>query len=371
MLRCASIKFGPTFAICLGLLLPSAVLAQSEPRAYLPLELGTKWVLRNVHQRTPVVFEVTRSEENGFVLQSTTPWGSSRWTLSDDSGKYVMTAYGNGSSGPMMPVKARPVYIDFSRGPDEKWKNSLGTLTVLSRSVSVHTAKQTYENCIQIEHVVNKTRLVSTFAQAVGYVQFGDGDAAFVLDEAASTLPGRPRGLISRENKVQPESIRTRTQSAARVDSRRVRIGITPNQFAGEPVTEAVMQKRLQQTVDAGVTYISGTAKWADLEPTEGQYDLGSVITFLSAASEHNLPVSYTLRVIDTIARDVPGDLRKVKWSDPRMINRVLRLIDTLAPLLKDQVRWLSIGYEVDSYLAKRPSEALEFAKLHALSKLV
>src|SRR3954447_17348051 len=98
MLRCASTKVGAAFAICFGLLLPSAVSAQSEPGAYLPLQLGTKWVLRNVHQSAPVVFEVTRGEENGFVLQSTTPWGSSRWTLSDDSGKYVMTAYGNGSS---------------------------------------------------------------------------------------------------------------------------------------------------------------------------------------------------------------------------------------------------------------------------------
>jgi hypothetical protein len=339
------------------------VLAQ-QAASYLPLAVGNKWVLRGPNQSKPVVFEVIRRESYGFLLQSITPWGSSQWTLSDDGGKFFMTAYGNGAGGAMMPMPDGPVYLDFTRAPGEKWSNALGTLTVVSRSVTVRSQNQTYSECVQIEHKAKSTKLWSTFAQGVGYVQFGQGNAAFILDESASTLPSHAG--IPPKPPAQPSA---ETQPTNNTGYDRVRIGLTPNRFAHEPLTGAVMLRRLQQTVDAGVTYISGTAKWAELEPSPGRYSFGSVSSFMSAAAGVNLPVSYTLRIIDTVARDVPPDLRNTDWGDPRMRTRALALVEAVAPLLKDRVRRLSVGYEVDGYLAKHPFEVDGFTALHATIK--
>src|SRR5580765_145481 len=115
-----------TRAILTGyaLLLLPPILAQ-EPDSYLPLAVGNKWVLRSPNQRKPAVFEVVGRDGSGFLLQSTTPWGSSRWALTDDGGKFFMTAYGNGTSGPMMPMPDGPLYLDFTRAPGEKWSNAL------------------------------------------------------------------------------------------------------------------------------------------------------------------------------------------------------------------------------------------------------
>lgn len=339
------------------------VLAQ-QAGSYLPLAVGYKWVLRSANQRKPVVFEVTERDNNGFVLQSTTPWGSTRWTLSDDGGKFFMTAYGNKASGPMMPMPDGPLYLDFLRSAGEKWSNALGTLALVSRSVTVHSPNQTYSECTQIEHKAGKTKLLSTFARGVGYVQFGRDNAPFILDETASNLPpndGAPAVVLP----VQPH-LRERDLPSAGAN---VPIGLTPNQFAKEPLTEAVMAKRLQQTVDAGVTYLSGTAKWAELEPSPGRYSLGSIAAFVSAAASKNLPVSYTLRIINTVARDVPQDLQNVDWAEPQMRRRALALIDAITPLLKNHVRWISVGYESDSYFGKHPSEIEGFTAFHAAIK--
>ena len=353
-----------------GLLLAGFALLISQPlfsqtaAGYLPLQVGNKWVLRNARQRKPVVFEVMQRDQNGALIQSITPWGSSRFTLSEDGGKFFMTAYGAGTSGRMMPLPDSPLYLDFARTAGDKWTNGLGALTMISGFVMVRSQNQTYTECMQLEHQANKTKLWSTFARGVGYVQFGQDNNAFVLDESASTLPARG-GVVPQPLNPQ-QRLRERNQEHPQPVPNS---GLTPNRFAKEPLTEAVMKARLQQTVAAGVSYVSGTAKWAELETAPKKYSLEAIQYFLEAASGSNLPVSYTLRIIDTVARDVPSDLRNTDWSDSRMRDRGFALADMVAPLFKDRVRWLSLGYEVDSYLQKHPAEAEHFTEFFAALK--
>src|SRR5438874_9257956 len=162
---------------------------QPAAASYLPLAIGHKWVLVNRNQKTPVVFEVVRQENEGFLLRSTTPWGSSEWTLSQDGDKFFMMSYGVGTGGARMPMPDGPLYLDFGQAAGEKWSNALGTLRVVSRSAVVRSQTRTYSDCLEIEHKAKNTRLSSTFARGIGYVQFGQGKAAFVLDEAVSRLP--------------------------------------------------------------------------------------------------------------------------------------------------------------------------------------
>ena len=340
--------------------------APNPAASYLPLQPGLKWVLRSAREQKPVVFEVIRQEEQAFVLRSTTPWGMSEWTLLPQGDQYLMTAYGVG--GPMMPLPKHPLYLDFSQSAGSKWSNMLGTLIVLSRSTEVRADGHSYGDCVQIRHKAGPN-LVFTFARGVGYVQFGDGPKAFVLDESSSTLPGKV--AVARPGPLPGQRPLPPTATQPRLPSYGTRplIGITPNRYANEPLTLDVMTARFRQTVDAGATFLVGNGKWSEMEPREGQYSLENLQLFLSSTASDNLPISFTLRGIDTIARDVPADLRRKSWSDPQLQDRLLRLVDRIVPLLRGRARWFMFGYEIDGYLGQHPQEAADFAGLYQLVK--
>jgi hypothetical protein len=355
-----------TFLLLAGLQPASTPVRGEEPTSnYLPLATGAKWVLRSPQAGT-AVFEVVQNDGEGFRLRSTNPWGSSEWTLVGRDGKFSMTAYGTG--GRMMPLPQKPLYLDFTSRAGTTWSNALGALTVVSRSAVVRAGGQKYSDCIQIRHKAKGggAGLVFTFARGIGYVQFGEGDSAFVLSVSESALPwigsGRTGPVAS-----QPAELPRRTPPSV-PGSRAVLIGLTPNRFANEPLTMEVMMNHFNQTLDAGVTYVAAYGDWAKLEPQVGQYSLGDLNLPLSIAANAGLPASFALRVINTVARDVPPDLRHTSWADPKMRSRVLRLMDAIAPILKGRARWFTFGYEIDGYLAKHPDEVQGFTELHRLA---
>jgi hypothetical protein len=135
--------------------------------------------------------------------------------------------------------------------------------------------------------------------------------------------------------------------------------------MANEPKTPDVLIKRFNQTIDAGVSFILGNSTWTELEPKPGQYDLGSLNYLVSVSKEKNLPLSYTFRIVETTIADRPSDLRSDAWNSPRMKDRVLKLVDAIAPLFQGQVHWFIFGYELDGYFEKHPREVQAFADLY------
>lgn len=340
-----------------------------DPGGYLPLAVGVRWVLKSPSTPTPAVFEVLERDGAGYKIRSSHPWGSSEWTLERQGEKFVMTAYGQG--GTMMPLKDRPVYLDFTRGSGESWSSALGKFKLDSKSQTVKTRDEVFENCVQIRHKAGKSDLVFVFARGVGYVQFGEGSSAFVLDREASRLPGAKPGPSSSAGSApgvpKPRGNPPARRSRAGAEGKPL-FGLTPNKFASEPLTLEVMTKRFNQTVDAGVTFLVGNGEWAQLEPSPGQYDFNSVQQLTAVAGPANLPLSYTLRVVNTIMRDVPKDLQRTSWSDEKMKSRLLKLIDALAPHLKGHVRWFMLGYEIDGYFEKHAKEVEPFVELQGLA---
>jgi hypothetical protein len=341
---------------------------------YLPLSAGTKWVLKSPVTPSPAVFEVLQKEDQGFRIRFTNPWGSSQWTVVEEGGKLVMTAYGE--SDQLSPLPKQPVYLDFTQRPGAQWTNSLGNFTMVSTNAVVKVGDTTYRDCIQIRQKVGSAKLAFTFAPGIGYVQFGEGPPAFVLDPSASNLTGsrEPRDARARAS-VQagrasieaPESAPPpRRQGSVKGDH--ILFGLTPNRFAFEPLSVEVMMRRFQQTVEAGIGFLVGNGKWSELEPRPGQYDLDSLRQLIPITVSNGLPLYYSLHVIDTIARDVPRDLQQVPWGDPRMQARVLALIDAVAPVLKGHARWFSFGYEIDGYFEKHPGEVQKFVELQRLA---
>ncbi len=328
---------------------PSAVAQGSG--SYLPLTTGKKWVLRNPHERTPIVFEVVRQEGSGYRVRSTTPWGASEWTLVPEGQRYFMTNY-NG-----MPLPADTLYLDFEAAENAEWKNALGTMRMVSRNATVRTAQKTYGSGITIYQ--SGGNLSTTYASGVGFVQFGAGDVVFVLDEAASNHTASSTAPFVTSSPPTPQP------SSAPVSGSLPRLGIIPTIFANEPASPANQLKRYQQTVDAGINFMACYGKWNELEPQKGLYKLDSIHFQVSLAEAHGYPLSYTFQIIDTVRRTAPSYLNHKSWSDKELRSRVLSLIEALAPTFKDRVKWFMFGNEVDSYFINHGGEVGGFGDLY------
>jgi hypothetical protein len=357
--------------LMISALLPAVSLTPrlSAQSSFLPLSEGAKWVLRNPNHKEPVVFEIARKQGNEFYFVSKYPWGTSEWALEPKGDAYIMTRLGTG--GQTMPLNDRPVFVDFSRSARSKWSNSLGTLEIESTSTTVRGAANTYSNGILLRHRPKNGSQVFVFAPGVGFVQYAEGRNAFVLDEAASRLPGEsaraapPAPLSSgepiRRERVSPRGGRSNSEAPARVP-----IGLTFNSFANEPKTPQNILKRFEQTLDAGVDLLVGGASWRELEPENGRYNLGDITYLASVSESKQMPVAYSLKIIETVHKAVPADLANRSWNSPEMRARVLKLIDEIVPILKTgQLRWFNFGYEIEGYLSKHPREVADFVELY------
>ena len=145
-------------------------------------------------------------------------------------------------------------------------------------------------------------------------------------------------------------------------------IGITPNRFANDPAVPEILLERFQQTLDVGVSFVVGESTWSALEPTAGHFELGNIAYLMQVARQTGLPVHYTVRIIDNVRRGLPEDLKTRAFDDPETIARMIRLMDTLAPMMKGQVQWLTLGYEVDPYFENHSQEINAFVNLYKVA---
>lgn len=148
----------------------------------------------------------------------------------------------------------------------------------------------------------------------------------------------------------------------------RTLIGITANTFANEGKTPEALFKRFSQTVETGINFISGNGTWAEFERLPGHFTLGSPQFLASTAQNLDLPISFTIRIIDNVNRTVPSDLQGRSFDSPEMVSRLLDLITEVVPIIRGRARWLILGYEVDSYFRNHPEEIRAFSELFRIA---
>lgn len=357
-------------------------LAQGQTaEAYLPLREGNRWVLRHASAKQPVSFEVLSRDGDGYRIRFESPFGSNDWTLVPQSGKVLLARFGK--NGQMMDLPANSLYFDFTAPQGGSWDMTAGKMTVLSRNFVVQTATRRYESAIQIRQGKN---LLFTFAPNVGFVQFGEGKNAFLLDEKASRLPGAissgsPTTAAPPPDDSKPvqhvpggapapvftSGIPAKNPAPLRrvAPGGPLLVGITVNTFANETMNAEGLMRRWQQSIDTGANFVVSNGKWNELEPKKGDYKLDGLKFQVSEAKKHNLQIAYTLRLIDTVARTMPADLQRKKWTDPEMEARVTRLIEALAPEFGGRVKWFMLGNEIDGYFGRHPEEVQDFAQLY------
>lgn len=353
----------------------SSLLAQDS---YLPLAEGNRWVLSSPSVPQPVTLEVLSRDGDGYRIRFSSPFGNSDWTLVPRGQQVLMSKYGK--EGQMMDLPPNQVYFDFGAQKGRSWKMSAGQMSVSQTAMTVQSKSRSYDNVIQIRQ---GKALVFAFAAGTGFVQVGEGKNAFVLDEAASKIsastasasaPARavvddnrpvahvPGGAPVANPVSEPAPRRT---PARRATNAPMMFGITVNPTANEAQTPTNILKRWNQSLDTGVNFVVSNGKWNELEPSRGDFKLDPIRFQVSEAQKHNLQVAYTLRLIDTVARTMPKDLEKRKWSDPEIESRLMKLIEAMAPEFKDRVKWFMFGNEIDGYFGRNPKEISEYAALY------
>lgn len=120
------------------------------------------------------------------------------------------------------------------------------------------------------------------------------------------------------------------------------------------PSADALLEARARAT-DAGAKGAVLSFGWSALERAEGEYTFGE----LREAVEWNTGRELLLgiQLINMSAREFPPDLAGLPIDDPRIARRLHMLLDALAPLLRKRVAYLSLGNEVDWYLALHADE--------------
>lgn len=108
---------------------------------------------------------------------------------------------------------------------------------------------------------------------------------------------------------------------------------------------------------NAGVRGTVANDTWADLEPAPGMYALQNIQGQIGFFGRAGFEVFAGIQMINTVAKTTPADLQSVAWDDPKMKARFHGLLDALRPSLASGVKYLSIGNEVDVYLAAHPNE--------------
>jgi hypothetical protein len=110
---------------------------------------------------------------------------------------------------------------------------------------------------------------------------------------------------------------------------------------------------------NAGVRAQFFSYTWKQLEPQAGPpynlQDLTNGINFATGRGFTQLLIG--IQVLNTVPREVPPDLELVSFDTPLMKGRFHDLLDAIRPSLKPEVKYISIGNEVDGYLSAHPAE--------------
>ena len=104
---------------------------------------------------------------------------------------------------------------------------------------------------------------------------------------------------------------------------------------------------------------------WSELEPSPGRYNVGHFRALTYLGRTRGLKLLLGVAVVNTVARETPRDLMGVPFDSPRMKQRFHRLIDALRPYLAHNVAFVSLGNEVDVYLARHPAEWASYREFY------
>ncbi len=135
-----------------------------------------------------------------------------------------------------------------------------------------------------------------------------------------------------------------------------------------DPATEAAVNERYDELVDAGMDTVRHLFDWQDLEPTPGQYDTALVIEAMDAAIERGIKHQFpNLVVIDSAGPVVPQFVEDLlaggaSWDDPQITDAFADLLSVFVPIMLERDMFmLGLSNEPGGYYEDEPELAATF----------
>jgi hypothetical protein len=323
---------------------------------YLPLQEGNRWDLRSGGQS--MTLEVTGRSGPAYRVRWSNPWVGTEFLFVPSGNQILLAGLDMGSGVAQMPPGT--VYFDFDMRKGGSWSNALGRMTVIDRDKHIETRAGRFDHCIEIRATDKKNfSTYWTFAPGVGFVQFGQGGGAFLL-ESYST--GRSLSRAPEPPREAPVSRRGPREVSR--GGPQVLLGLDSNPTPGQGYGSESMRKSFRMAVETGTTYTSFLPKWDELEPTAGRYRFDDLDQRVRFAEENNLPISLNIRVVDGDHRAMPSRYQGWKFDDPQMKRALTDLLRAVGPRVHGRVKWIALGNEVDHYFERRRNEIGPYANL-------
>jgi hypothetical protein len=129
-------------------------------------------------------------------------------------------------------------------------------------------------------------------------------------------------------------------------------LAISMNPRQAPPATTADFLAAFDLAYDAGARGNFMSYPWSALEADTGRIDVKRARDDVGFSASRGMQIMVGIQVINTTAKEVPRDLQSVPFDSPRMKARFHTLIDSLAIGVLPLTTYLSIGNEVDTWLA-------------------
>ncbi len=147
-----------------------------------------------------------------------------------------------------------------------------------------------------------------------------------------------------------------------------------------QPEAANALDEAFSQAIAAGMDVYELSIYWSQLESQPGVVDTSLLAQFLAFLDQANLIPYLGLQTVDTVRLAMPPDLVDpadparlapgLSFDDPALLDRWGAVLDAVVPLLAGQGGFfLSVGNQVDPWLAAHPDQVEPFLRFVAFSR--
>jgi len=141
---------------------------------------------------------------------------------------------------------------------------------------------------------------------------------------------------------------------SAHAGDRLLGVAMIPRQIPYSPFS---IERAMDMAYENHCRVVQTGWTWSSMEPQAGQYKLDDMVNSLTVMKQRGFKVMLNIQVINTNVKETPADLLGTSFSAASMISRFQMFINLVVPYLDSNVVSISIGNEVDVYLANHPGE--------------
>ena len=305
-----------------------------------PANPGNQWVLKSIYTSAPITLSVKSTKAFGprtvIDFQQIYPWATYSLLLSQDANGVSFEGFT--FNGATYWSAAPAILFKTTASPGQTWTTPLGDVGLISKTATVEATGQTFTGVYLFS--LGSSAQVWGFKPGYGVVSYTINGVEFKLNSGTGTPYSPPN-----------PNLQTRTCPSP---------GLTAIP-EDSTITDAQREGILNLAMSVGSKNLIVGAAWSELEPAKGTYNLTRIANELQLAAKYNLATVLSLRVPQTASASLPSYLAGKSLNDPVVLTRLNALISLIAPLLPSQVKWINIGYEVDTYFFLNPSGLVQY----------